>query len=94
VVVKLSNVHEKYTKKELKSNENHKFSFNKYIAVYTVQGSNEPRSQQLLIPLFSDLKISSLATFYALYQPWPCIGFITKNRNSQKPTISSHLLRC
>lgn len=34
VVVKLSNVHEKYTEKELKSNENHKCSFNKYIAMF------------------------------------------------------------
>ena len=53
VVVKLSNVREKYTKKE--SNENHKFSFIKYTAMFIPFKENEPRPQQL--PLFSDSKI-------------------------------------
>ena len=66
VVVKLSNIHEKYTKKEtcqLKSTENHKFSFTKYTAMFIPFKENEPHPQQLP-PLFSDLKIiPSLATY-------------------------------
>ena len=61
VVVKLSKVREKYTKKE--SNENHKFSFIKYTAMFIPFKENEPHPQQLP-PLFSDLKIiPSLATY-------------------------------
>ena len=66
VVEKLSNVHEKYPKKEtckLKSNKNHKFSFIKYTAMFIPFKENEPHPQQLP-PLFSDLKITpSLATY-------------------------------
>ena len=59
--VKLSKVREKYTKKE--SNENHKFSFIKYTAMFIPFKENELHPQQLP-PLFSDLKIiPSLATY-------------------------------
>ena len=78
VVVKLSNVHEKYTKKEtcwLKSNENHKFSFIKYRAMFIPSKENEPVPQQL--PLFSNLKIiiPSLTTYaVCTLAVYCCIG--------------------
>ena len=99
VVVKLSNVHEKYTKREtcyLTSNENHKPSFIKYTATLIPFNENEPRPQQFPPHLFRFENNSFIGNIHRVYVSRVLLLIVvmlaTKPRNSQRPTICSYLL--
>ena len=97
VVVKLSNVHEKYTKKEtcsLKSNENHTFPFIKYTTMFILFKENEPHPQQLP-PLLSDLKTIPLLATHAVctLAVYCCIADCCYDCNkTQEFTKANHFL--